>query len=195
MVYTPPKYPAAIPSVVDLPDRTDDVDWLSAARYNELKDELRAALIELGVLPKGAYADVTARLDFLEGRGMPAGTIVLWSGAISAIPGGWVICDGANSTPNLTDRFIIHADADAAGTNNVGDVGGEHTHTLGTNEIPSHVHDQKYYKDGGGGTENPAWETRTSNLNSFGLSTGPAGGGGSHNNKPKYYALAYIMKV
>ena len=66
---------------------------------------------------------------------LPSGVIVMWSGAISAIPTGWVICDGTNSTPNLTDRFVIHADADAAGTNNVGDSGGastvdvQHSHT------------------------------------------------------------------
>lgn len=65
MVYVPPKYPDEIPSAVDLPDRVDDVDWLYAERYNELKKELRAALIELGVLPKGAYADVRARLNAL----------------------------------------------------------------------------------------------------------------------------------
>jgi len=63
MVYVPPKYPSEIPTLADLPNRQDDVDWLYAARYNELKKELRAALIELGTLPKGAYADVKARLD------------------------------------------------------------------------------------------------------------------------------------
>ncbi len=63
MVYVPPKYPSDIPSLVDLPDRQDDIDWLYAARYNELKKELRAALTELGTLPKGAFADVKTRLD------------------------------------------------------------------------------------------------------------------------------------
>lgn len=62
MVYIPPKYPDAIPTLEDLPNRQDDVDWLVAARYNELKKELRACLAELGVLPKGEYADVAARL-------------------------------------------------------------------------------------------------------------------------------------
>ena len=69
MPYTPPKYPGAIPTQSgddpDLPDRVDDVDWLDAARYNELKKELLAALTELGVNPKGGYASVAARLDAL----------------------------------------------------------------------------------------------------------------------------------
>lgn len=76
MSYTPPKYPSAIPTIEDLPDRVDFKDWNVAARYNELKKELRAALIELGTLPKGAHADVKTRLDALVGgftdRGDPA---------------------------------------------------------------------------------------------------------------------------
>lgn len=62
MNYTPPKYPSAIPTITDLPDREDFKDWLVAARYNELKKELRAALIELGVLPKGSSASVVERI-------------------------------------------------------------------------------------------------------------------------------------
>ena len=63
MVYIPPVYPAAIPTITDLPDRVDDADWLYAARYNELKKELRACLTELGVLPKGEFTDVKTRLE------------------------------------------------------------------------------------------------------------------------------------
>jgi len=51
----------------------------------------------------------------------PIGTIVLWSGAISDIPENWQICDGTNGTPDLTAKFVIHADADSGGTYDVGD--------------------------------------------------------------------------
>ena len=52
MAYTPPDYPAAIPDeVTDLPDRLDDIDWIEAARYNELKKELVAVMTELGTDP------------------------------------------------------------------------------------------------------------------------------------------------
>lgn len=66
MPYEPPVYPTTIPTDGNLPDRVDDVDWLYAARYNELKKELRACLTELGTLPKGAHADVKARLVAIE---------------------------------------------------------------------------------------------------------------------------------
>jgi len=65
MAYVPPKYPTAIPTTDDLPNRADDVDWLYAARYNELKKELRAIMIELGISPSGASADVATRLGLL----------------------------------------------------------------------------------------------------------------------------------
>lgn len=67
-------------------------------------------------------------VDVSGGAYVPSGLIAPFSGAISAIPSGYVICDGNNSTPNLTDKFVIHADADAAGTHNVGETGGSHDH-------------------------------------------------------------------
>ena len=139
----------------------------------------------------------------------------MWSGAISAIPTGWVICDGTNSTPNLTDRFVIHADADSGGTNDVGDTGGSHTatplgsvgnagyHTLSSHEMPPHTHTVNTKVYGGqyeGGTGD-AW------CDDVSTATGATGGGGQHNHTggtftgssttvtPKYYALAYIMKT
>lgn len=71
---------------------------------------------------------------------IPSGVIVMWSGAVSAIPSGWVICDGNNSTPNLTGRFIVHADADAAGTYAPGDTGGSNSTTLAETNLPAHTH-------------------------------------------------------
>jgi hypothetical protein len=115
---------------------------------------------------------------------IPAGVILLWSGAISAIPSGWVLCNGANGTPNLTDRFIIHADADSGGTNNVGATGGAstHTHSGGTTGGPSAT---VHVDDNSGGTDyNVGSETHTHTLSTT----------GSSSNVPKYYALAYIMK-
>jgi len=47
---------------------------------------------------------------------IPSGIIVMWSGSIATIPSGWVLCDGNNSTPDLTNRFIVGADADDSGT-------------------------------------------------------------------------------
>jgi len=59
-------YPSTIPDTSDYPDRQDDIDWVTAERYNEIKNEVLAICQELGVLPKGSYSSVRARLDSLE---------------------------------------------------------------------------------------------------------------------------------
>lgn len=121
---------------------------------------------------------------------IPTGVILLWSGAISAIPSGWVICDGNNGTPNLTDRFVIHADADGGGTNDVGDTGGAHTmahtHVGGTTGGPSAT---VFVDDNSGGTD---FFVGSQNHTHSGGTTGAAS---NDENRPKFYALAYIMKV
>ena len=40
---------------------------------------------------------------------MPSGGIIMWSGSTNSIPSGWALCDGANGTPDLRDRFVIGA--------------------------------------------------------------------------------------
>lgn len=38
---------------------------------------------------------------------IPTGGIIMWSGTIASIPAGWALCNGANGTPDLTDKFIV----------------------------------------------------------------------------------------
>lgn len=84
---------------------------------------------------------------------VPAGVIWMWSGSIATIPSGWALCDGANSTPDLRDRFVIGAGAahspgatggsststtNNAGAHSHGGSTGGHAVTIG--EMPSHQH-------------------------------------------------------
>lgn len=68
---------------------------------------------------------------------LPTGMIVMWSGAVVAIPTGWNLCDGTNGTPNLKGKFILGAGGDYS----PGDTGGEATHVLTEAEMPIHSHD------------------------------------------------------
>lgn len=40
------------------------------------------------------------------GASIPEGTIWPYTGDLAKIPRGWVLCDGTNGTPDLTDRFL-----------------------------------------------------------------------------------------
>ena len=67
---------------------------------------------------------------------VPYGGIVLWYGLLTAIPTGWQLCDGTNSTPNLVDRFVICAGDFYA----VGDTGGSESVSLTSAQLPEHTH-------------------------------------------------------
>lgn len=93
-------------------------------------------------------------------QNIASGIIVAWSGSIANIPVGWVLCDGKNNTPDLSDRFIIGAKEDEGGiaktsilstpnlkalnqiggtiSHNHGGKTGEHQLTIA--EMPSHQH-------------------------------------------------------
>ena len=151
-----------------------------------------------------------------------SGMIILWSGNTGNIPTGFVLCDGNNGTPNLTDRFVVGAGA-AYG---VGASGGSSSVTLSIANLPSHNHSfsattsnvnlshnhayQSANHPGSGPEQNQSGgpEDRTSfNVNkttgnalgnhnhSVSGTTGSKGSGSSHENRPPYYALCYIMKT
>ena len=135
---------------------------------------------------------------------LPTGCIVIWSGATGAIPAGFYLCNGANGTPDLRDRFIVGAGS----TYSVAQTGGSadaivvsHTHTA-TSVVtdPGHTHTlaaAAYLNASGSGS---AWGTNTG-LSTASAVTGitvattnvAAGTSGTGANNPLYYALAYIM--
>ena len=180
-----------------------------------------------------------------------SGMIILWSGNTGNIPTGFVLCDGNNGTPNLTDRFVVGAGA----AYSPGASGGANSVTLTESQIPSHNHsfsgssshshtiNQHNHSFSGSGSHshshglvtasdqddntgafdnyiNTASSTSTNNTNpatvnisisgttggasdrgtnsqtvSISGNTGNKGGGNSHENRPPYYALCYIMKT
>ena len=153
---------------------------------------------------------------------LPSGIILLWSGASTTIPSGWVLCNGSNGTPNLIDRFIVGAGSTYA----VGATGGSDTVTLTTAQMPSHKHSfsgsshshtlsgtasgtlRGSDPTGGAGgkyiTNNAYnYDTISISLNLSGTTNsvttsgtiGNTGSGQAHENRPPYYALCYIMKL
>lgn len=138
---------------------------------------------------------------------IPTGVIVMWSGSIASVPTGWLLCDGANGTPNLCDRFIVGAGSTYA----VNATGGsadavvvDHTHTGTTNGGGSHTHTLSGYAALGGSTSLGIYSNgvRTDNSNTMStapnhthtFTTGSSGVSGVNANLPPYFALAYIIK-
>lgn len=140
----------------------------------------------------------------------PAGGIIMWSGSVATIPAGWNLCDGTSSTPDLRNRFVVGA----GDTYSPDDTGGSDSVTLTTAQMPSHSHSGSTNTAGNhshtvsagpgdGGTARAAntdgsgesFSTNSAGNHSHSLSINSTGGGGSHENRPPYYALAYIMKA
>jgi len=90
---------------------------------------------------------------------IPSGLIAMWSGTNANIPSGWVLCDGNNSTPDLTDRFIIGRGA----STNTNSTGGSNTVTLAEANLPSHTHDSGNLSAASGGAHSHSFSGNTSN--------------------------------
>ena len=175
-----------------------------------------------------------------------SGMIILWSGNTGNIPSGFVLCDGNNGTPNLTDRFIVGAGA----AYSPGATGGNDQQTLSLSQMPSHSHTinnhnhsfsasattgnpntsltgsvtriAETYAGAGtasgifsktGNISSPLTPSRVDSSGAGGFSidaththsgttgnpsdrgTNTQGSGSSHENRPPYYALCYIMKT
>ena len=95
---------------------------------------------QAGVITATSYFGDGSNLTGV-GGGVPSGGIIMWSGSIANIPTGYVLCDGNNSTPDLTDKFIIGADQDDGGVAKT-NVTGSLTQTGGSKDAStvSHSH-------------------------------------------------------
>tara|TARA_Y100001936_G_C16072689_1_gene671836 strand:- start:826 stop:1806 length:981 start_codon:yes stop_codon:yes gene_type:complete len=164
---------------------------------------------------------------------IPSGGIILWSGASNKIGQpvasggtgtGWVLCDGSNGTPNLTNRFVIGAGS----SYNVDDKGGSadatlvsHSHTTdsiiemnntnGKSLTGAIVKISEGFNREGTATGVFTKTNDGNNTVTGSLSTSPvsgvtmdanhrhgmtsAGTSGTNANLPPYYALCYIMKT
>jgi len=118
---------------------------------------------------------------------VPIGSIIMWSGSIATIPGNWALCNGTNGTVDLRDRFIVGAGRDYA----VSNTGGLSAVKLTTEQMPSHTHS---VPSGGAGTQG-TWGSGGGYATTNSQTTGSRGGDQEHENRPPYYALAFIQRI
>jgi hypothetical protein len=189
------------PIVLNSSGRLDNEVWLTYGYYYKfvLKTSAGSTL--------GTYDNLYGIIGVAgasTGTTIPTGVISLWYGSIGSVPSGWYLCDGANGTPDLRDRFVVGAGStySVAATGGAADavvVSHTHTATSVVTETP-HTHNIA----GGFGTSGAfgALAGTGASVVSGSTSTGitvattnaSAGVSGTNANLPPYYALAYIMK-
>lgn len=111
---------------------------------------------------------------------LPTGIITLWFGSIASIPAGWVLCNGANGTPDLRNKFLVGAGDTYAVDDNGGAV--NHNHAFVTD---GHTHTIP-----GGPNLSIGFDFHT--ITSSQIDAGTTNNGSS---LPPYHSLAYIMKT
>jgi len=145
--------------------------------------------------------------DSLIGNGtIPVGGIIMWSGSIASIPGGWALCDGTSGTPDLRNRFI----AGAGDTYSVDGTGGSadatlvsHDHTLsgggasGTFLTSASVSTSTEGVNSGGAAvvDGVSLSTNSGSVSYSQPSVSTEGSSATNANLPPYYALAFIMRT
>jgi microcystin-dependent protein len=144
----------------------------------------------------------TAFVQLSATAAIPVGGIILWSGSVATIPAGWLLCNGAYSTPNLADRFIIGAGntyaPDAAGgsadavvvshTHTATDSGHSHTYTIKSGTLQPQANGQNQ--------NNQFYDASSTTGTGFAIITvATAGVSPTNANLPPYYALCYIIKT
>lgn len=196
-----------------------------------------AALVEMSShLSVAGSADVTGRVYQATHMLVPPGSVVAY--IASSAPGGWLLCDGsAVSRTTYSILFGIigttFGTGDGSTTFNLPDMrgrvpvgygtgsgltartlaasGGEETHVLTTDEMPSHSHNitdpghsHSYVNntnnqdtDNAFGTQTAADDSdlgATTGTSTTGITVNNAGGGQAHNNMQPFLVLNYIIK-
>ena len=203
------------------------VGGITAAELAKL-DGLTTSKVELNYVT-GVTSAVQTQLNTISASvtsvAVPTGVIMLWSGASNAIPTGYAICDGANSTPDLRNTFVVGAgstyavnatggSADAiipshSHTASVTDNG--HTHLIAkSGEVISGVASNVTSSNSVAAETNrgddicytmmagggtPDVGLTSSTTTGISVSNSTAGTSVTNANLPPYYALCYIMKT
>ena len=196
----------ANPIVLNSSGRLDNEVWLTYGYFYKFVLQTSTGTL------LGTYDNIygIVGVQSAVGTTIPTGMINLWYGAIGSVPTGWYLCDGANGTPDLRDKFVIGAGSTYA----VAATGGSkdavvvsHNHTASSSSVvsdPSHTHTFTAVQDitgtryPGGGVGASASSTTAAAVTGITVATTTtnvaAGVSGTNANLPPYYALCYVMK-
>ena len=128
----------------------------------------------------------------------PFGTIITWTGLLVDIPGGWLLCDGTNGTPDLRVRFVRSVPNSST---EPGGTGGVDTHVVTEAQMPIHTHtitDPLHrHEFSTSGSQRISTDSAETSIARSILSPSIANTGSdtAHENRPSYFEVAYIQKV
>lgn len=144
--------------------------------------------------------------NYIETQLIVSKMIVMWNGPSNNVPTGWALCNGQNGTPDLRDKFIVSAGSTMA-QNNKGGLNTMSIKLTGAN-IPAHTHDlsnaisysagKRYDFNGDPTVSGLGTNPQTnSSFQPYPKQTGSYGSGTpiTFDNRPEYYALAFIMRL
>ena len=146
---------------------------------------------------------------------LPVGTIIPYAG--SQIPSNYMKCEGQElsrieydilfsaigtnygagdgtttfNLPNLKGRVITGIDSNDTDFDTLGETGGEKTHTLTIQEIPSHSHQFLFDQTAGSNID----AVKTGGSSAWQMNTTSRGGDQPHNIMQPYIVLNYVIKV
>lgn len=200
----------------------DTPEWADLSLQEEVsigEEEPEGRDVKIWINPE----DIVSSNDY---GSLPIGSIIPYSGETA--PEGYSICDGKElnretykelfsivgttfgngdgtstfNLPNLKGRVTVGIDNSDTNFNTLGKVGGEKTHTLTINEMPSHTHKPSTSQYGQFTVHSTSTAYGTPDLaggnqayNAYVNETQPTGGGQAHNNLQPYITLNYIIKI
>ena len=92
-------------------------------------------------------------------------------------------------------KVLVGYDNNDTDFNTIGKIGGEKTHTLTIDEMPSHNHDIKYASNDTGFGDNYFTAGKKSSYSTSSIPINNTGGGQSHNNLQPYQVVAYWKRI
>ncbi len=142
----------------------------------------------------------------------PKGGIIMWSGSQEEIPEGWLLCNGKKGTPDLQDRFVVSTGPNIE-VNSKGDADQhDHGYDLSGHAIITTTDGQHEHDLPAGWTSMQFDDGTNPGIRATPSSVRPAQMAGAHNhtvplsgvagkttsyqgeNRPRWYALCFIMK-
>lgn len=188
-----------------------------AAELATLRSEVEAITLEpLGVVKMWAGVNIPPHYALCDGSALDSTEYAALYAAIGDTFNSAPSYSGINYStplgkfrlPDLRMRFIVGQNESYAGYTEKGMAGGEEKHRLTENEIPSHRHyaasTDELGQSGMAAVRQQYDLVYVQDVNNLGdegqgtggiMQTSAYGGNASHENRPPYYVLAYIMKI